>query len=59
MPLVNYADWADCIKLVGADFFVNELGCTVSAYLCRTIIPMPPITATGNKKQNSKKKMQI
>ncbi len=39
---MSLADYADCIKLVWvdlADFFVNESGCTVSAYLCRTIFP--------------------
>ncbi len=59
MPLADYADGADGIKLIWAglaNFFVNELGCTASAYLSITIIPTPPITATGNKKKNSKEK---
>ncbi len=62
MPLADYADWANCIKLIRADlanFFINELGCTASVYLHTTIIPTHPITATGNKKKNSKKNVNI
>ncbi len=42
-----------------ADFFINELGCTASIYLRRSIIPTPPIPATCNKKKNSKKYINI
>ncbi len=62
MPLADYADWVDCIKLVWADFFANELGCTVSVYLYKTIIPThppPPITGTGNKKKTSEKNVNV